>query len=102
MNLDEFNKVPFTNEMPGFVLDLVDYLTGTRGLYQRALVQNLGGGKGKRLDGSQFDQTMSRYDSVTALSQITEDHYQETSKGMKGPPQAPSNTQSEKCIVNLP
>lgn len=54
--------------MPGFVIDLVDYLTGTKGLYQRALVQNLGGTKGKRIDGSQFDQTMSRYESVTALS----------------------------------
>jgi len=39
--------------MPGFAIDLVDYLTGTRGLYQRALVQNLvGGSKGKRFDGS--------------------------------------------------
>lgn len=40
--LDDFNKLPFTQgDMPNLILDLIDYMTGAKGLFHKVLTQNL-------------------------------------------------------------
>ena len=36
--LDEFNKLQFTNgEAPSLMIDFIDYISGTKGIYVKAL-----------------------------------------------------------------
>ena len=83
---EEFSKLQFPNgDTPALILDFVDFITGTKGLYQKALTQNLsylsGGPKGstkkQQADLNQSELVsvgnfqgvgLSRYDSVTALT----------------------------------
>lgn len=42
--IDEFNKLQFyQGDVPALVIDFIDYITGTSGLYVQTLTQNLAG-----------------------------------------------------------
>jgi hypothetical protein len=40
--LDEFNKLPFNYpEIPCFIIDFIDYITGAKGFFAKILTDNL-------------------------------------------------------------
>ena len=42
LTLDEFSKLQFhQGEIPDFMIDFIDYLTGTKGFFIRCLTENL-------------------------------------------------------------
>lgn len=73
--LDEFNKLQYVHgEIPSLIVDFVDYITGTKGLFVKALSKNLtkSPSKEKReiahTTSSDRSGNLNRYDSTAALT----------------------------------